>query len=75
MLCKSGSLTAVAVLTIGHHESGHELGVRAVHNGYTSKTAVMATGLAREEFDATDDDVECGRAVAFTPDELNHRIQ
>lgn len=75
MLTKSGSMTAAAVLSIGHHESGHELGVREVKHGYTSKTAVMATGLAREEFDVSDEDVQNGSATAFDPPQLRALIR
>jgi len=74
MLTKAGGKTAAAVLSIAHHEAGHELGVRKVHDGYTSKTAVLATGLAREEFESTDAEVQNGTAYAFTSEELLEEI-
>jgi len=68
-LSKDSAVRMIGTASLAYCESGHELGIRPVRNGTTSKTAVLPTGQARESFQFTDEEVQNGTAVAVSVDE------
>ena len=66
---QSAALAAVSA-QICHERTGGKLGFRNPRNGIGSKTAIFATGRARESFGLTDAEIKAGAVALTVEDQL-----